>query len=81
MLEKTHGILFPLLHFGIQLKIAFRVAALLVVVLRDADGNEKPTMPEVAALMTEAKEKIRLGFLTQNKKDLLDQILAIIDKC
>ena len=48
--------------------------------LRAADGDEKPAMPEVAALMAEAKEKIKLSFATQNKSGLLKKIMGIIEK-
>jgi hypothetical protein len=40
-------------------------------VLRAVDGDEKPAMPEVVALMNVAKEKIRLSFPTQNKQALM----------
>lgn len=39
--------------------------------LRAVDGDEKPAMPEVVALMNVAKEKIRLSFPTQNKQALM----------
>jgi hypothetical protein len=48
-------------------------------VLRAADGDEKPAMAEVAALMNIAKEKkIKLSFPTQNKQALLNKITHIM---
>jgi len=57
-----------------------RASAPLLIVLRAADSDEKPAMPEVAALMTEAKEQIKKSFGTQNKKGLLKKILDIIER-
>ena len=61
-------------NFGIQLKIALELQPLVV------DGDERPAMPEVAALMNHAKEKIKLSFATENKKTLLKNIIKIIEK-
>ena len=49
--------------------------------LRATDGDEKSAMPDVAALMVEAKEKIKITFGTQNKPGLIKNIMAIIEKC
>ncbi|CAN6225820.1 unnamed protein product [Urochloa humidicola] len=67
-------------EFWNSVEDCLRAAAPLVVVLRAVDGDEKPAMPEVAALMTEAKEKIKLSFSTQNKSGLLKSIMGIIEK-
>jgi hypothetical protein len=58
-----------------------RASAPLLIVLRVVDGDERPAMPEVAALMNHAKEKIKLNFATKNKKTLLKNIIKIIEKC
>ncbi|KAK3132459.1 hypothetical protein QOZ80_6AG0522000 [Eleusine coracana subsp. coracana] len=42
------------------------------------DGDEKPAMPEVSALMTHAKEKIELCFGIPTKRPLLKRIMAIV---
>jgi len=57
-----------------------RASVPLLIVLRVVDGDERPTMPEVAALMNHAKEKIKLSFATENKKTLLKNIIKIIEK-
>ena len=57
-----------------------RASTPLLRVLRVADGDEKPAMPEIKALMIYVKERINLGFPQQNKQPLLKKILAIVDK-
>jgi len=57
-----------------------RASAPLLIVLRVVDGDEKPAMPEVAALMNHAKEKIKLSFAVDSKKVLLKKIIEIIEK-
>nr|XP_045083750.1 uncharacterized protein LOC109738638 [Aegilops tauschii subsp. strangulata] len=57
-----------------------RASTPLLRVLRVADGDEKPAMPEIKALMIYAKERLNLGFPQQNKQPLLKKILAIVDK-
>ncbi|KAM0877320.1 hypothetical protein ACQ4PT_035580 [Festuca glaucescens] len=57
-----------------------RASAPLLIVLRLADGDEVPAMPEIAALMKHAKERINLGFPRQNKQALLKRIMTIVDK-
>ena len=47
-----------------------RASAPLLTVLRVVDGDVKPAMPEVSALMAFAKEKIKEGFCTNNKQSL-----------
>jgi hypothetical protein len=49
-------------------------------VLRVVDGDEKPAMPEVVALMKHAKDKIKLSLGVDNKKTLLKKIIDIIEK-
>ena len=48
--------------------------------LRVADGDEIPAMPEMTTLMRFAKEKINQGFPHQNKQALLKKIIDIVDK-
>jgi hypothetical protein len=57
-----------------------RVTSPLIRVLRIADGDELPAMPEISALMTAAKDKIRQAFPQQNKQGLLKMVMTIIDK-
>ncbi|CAN6252999.1 unnamed protein product, partial [Urochloa humidicola] len=57
-----------------------RASAPLLIVLRVVDGDEKSAMPEVAALMNHAKEKIKLSFDVQRKQPLLKEILKIIER-
>ncbi|KAM0881724.1 hypothetical protein ACQ4PT_032771 [Festuca glaucescens] len=57
-----------------------RASAPLLIVLRLADGDEVPAMPEIAALMKYAKERINQGFPQQNKQPLLKKIMSIVDK-
>ncbi|KAM0872287.1 hypothetical protein ACQ4PT_038817 [Festuca glaucescens] len=57
-----------------------RVTSPLLRVLRIADGDELPAMPEISALMRVAKDKIRQGFPQQNKQGLLKMVMTIIDK-
>jgi len=68
------------IEFWNAVEDCLRASAPLLIVLRAADGDEKPAMPEVAALMTEAKEQIKKSFGTQNKKGLLKKILDIIER-
>lgn len=57
-----------------------RASAPLLIVLRVVDGDERPAMSEVKALMNHAKEKIRLSFDVASKQPLLKKIMDIIDK-
>ncbi|KAM0866668.1 hypothetical protein ACQ4PT_042490 [Festuca glaucescens] len=57
-----------------------RASAPLLIVLRLVDGDEVPAMPEIAALMKYAKERINQGFPQQNKQPLLKKIMNIVDK-
>ncbi|RLN00200.1 hypothetical protein C2845_PM06G27300 [Panicum miliaceum] len=57
-----------------------RASAPLLIVLRVVDGDEKPAMPEVTALMNHVKEKIKLSFAVDSKKVLLKKIMEIIEK-
>jgi hypothetical protein len=57
-----------------------RASGPLLRVLRLADGDEVPAMPEITALMKFAKEKITQGFPHQNKQALLKKIMDIVDK-
>jgi hypothetical protein len=57
-----------------------RASAPLLIVLRVVDGDERPAMPEVTALMNHAKEKIKMSFNIDTKKPLLKKIIDIIDK-
>jgi len=53
-----------------------RASAPLLIVLRVVDGDEKPAMPEVQALMNHAKERINQSFAIQSKKSLLKKIMG-----
>ncbi|XP_066364940.1 uncharacterized protein [Miscanthus floridulus] len=68
------------MEFWNSVKDCLRASAPLLIVLRVVDGDERPAMPEVAALMNHAKEKIKLSFVTENKKTLLKNIIKIIEK-
>jgi hypothetical protein len=57
-----------------------RVTGPLLRVLRIADGDELPAMPEVSALMRAAKDRISQAFTQQNKQGLLKKVMAIIEK-
>jgi hypothetical protein len=67
-------------EFWNSVEDCLRASAPLLIVLRVVDGDERPAMPEVAALMNHAKEKIKLSFATENKKTLLKNIIKIIEK-
>ena len=54
--------------FWNSVKDCLRASAPLLIVLRVVDGDEKPAMPEVQALMNHAKERIKLSFAIQTKK-------------
>ena len=66
--------------FWTTVEDCLRASAPLLIVLRVVDGDEKPAMPEVAALMNVVIEKIRLSFPTQNKQTLLKKIMDIIER-
>ncbi|XP_066336800.1 uncharacterized protein [Miscanthus floridulus] len=68
------------MEFWNSVEDCLRASAPLLIVLRVVDGDERPAMPEVAALMNHAKEKIKLSFATENKKTLLKNIIKIIEK-
>ncbi|CAD6261373.1 unnamed protein product [Miscanthus lutarioriparius] len=57
-----------------------RASAPLLIVLRVVDGDQKPAMPEVTALMNHAKERIKLSFNISTKQGLLKHIMDIIEK-
>jgi hypothetical protein len=48
--------------------------------LRAVDGDEKPAMPEVTALMNHAKERIKQSFNISTNQGLLKKIMTIIEK-
>jgi hypothetical protein len=62
-----------------SIEACLRASAPLIV-LRAVDVDERPTMPEVSALINITKEKIKLSFNTQNKAALLKKILDIIER-
>ena len=68
------------MEFWNSVEDCLRASTPLLIVLRVVDGDERPAMPEVAALMNHAKEKIKLSFATENKKTLLKNIIKIIEK-
>jgi hypothetical protein len=57
-----------------------RASAPLLIVLRVVDGDERPAMPEVIALMSHAKDKIKQSFAVSSKQPLLKSIMGIIDR-
>jgi hypothetical protein len=67
-------------EFWNKVEDCLRASALLLIVLSVVDGDEKPAMPEVAALMKHAKDKIKLSFSINSKKTLLNKIIDIIEK-
>jgi hypothetical protein len=68
------------IEFWNKVEDCLRASAPLLIVLRVVDGDEKPTMPEVAALMKHAKDKIKLSFGVDSKKTLLKKTIGIIEK-
>ena len=68
-------------QFWNSVEDCLRASAPLLIVLRVVDGDERPAMPEVQALMKHAKEKITQSFAIQTKKSLLKSIMAIIERC
>ena len=77
--KKTHDTMLST-EFWNSVEDYLRASAPLLIVLRATDGDEKSAMPDVAALMAEAKEKIKITFATQNKPGLIKNIMAIIEK-
>ncbi|CAD6219201.1 unnamed protein product [Miscanthus lutarioriparius] len=77
--DNVHSIVFSV-EFWNSIEDCLRASAPLLIVLRVVDGDEKPAMLEVAALMNHAKEKIKLNFDVDSKKNMLKKILKIIDK-
>jgi len=67
-------------QFWNSVEDCLRASAPLLIVLRVVDGDEKPAMPEVQALMDQAKERISQSFAIQSKKPLLKKIMAIIKR-
>ena len=67
-------------EFWNKVEDCLRASAPLLIVHRVVDGDEKPAMPEVAALMKHAKDKIKLSFAIDSKKTLLKKIIDIIEK-
>ena len=66
-------------EFWNSVEDCLRASLPLIIVLRVVDGDERPAMPEVAALMNHAKEKIKASFSTENKRSLLNKIIQIIE--
>lgn len=54
-------------EFWNSVQDCLRASAPLLIVLRVVDGDEKPAMAEVAALIAFAKEKIKQGFCTNKQ--------------
>ncbi|XP_066323694.1 uncharacterized protein [Miscanthus floridulus] len=67
-------------EFWNSVEDCLRASTPLLIILRVVDGDERPAMPEVVALMNHAKEKIKLRFATENKKTLLKNVIKIIEK-
>jgi hypothetical protein len=68
-------------EFWNSVEDCLRASAPLLIVLRAVDGDEKPAMPEVTALMNHVKERIKLSFNISTKQGLLKKIMDIIEKC
>jgi hypothetical protein len=67
-------------EFWNSIEDCLRASAPLLIVLRAVDGDEKPAMPEVTALMNHAKERIKQSFNISTKQGLLKNIMKIIEK-
>jgi len=67
-------------EFWNSVEDCLRASAPLLIVLRAVDGDEKPAMPEVTALMNHAKDRIKLSFNISTKQGLLKRIMDIIEK-
>ncbi|CAD6238899.1 unnamed protein product [Miscanthus lutarioriparius] len=67
-------------QFWNSVEDCLRASAPLLIVFRVVDGDEKPAMPEVQALMNLAKERINQSFAIQSKKSLLKKIMGIIER-
>ena len=61
-------------EFWNSVQDCLRASAPLLIVLGVADGDEKPAMPEVTALMNHAKERIKESF-PPTKHRLLEEII------
>jgi len=76
--KKVYEIIFST-QFWNSVEDCLRASLPLLVVLRLVDGDEKPALPEVAAAMNIAKQKISASFSTQNKKACLNRIMKIVE--
>ena len=54
-------------EFWNSVEDCLRASAPLLIALRAVDGDEKPAMPEVTALMNHAKDRIKLSFNISTK--------------
>jgi len=77
--EEVHDIVLST-EFWNGVEDCLRASGPLLIILRVVDGDEKPAMPEVEALMNHAKEKIKLSFAVQSKRPLLRKIMDIIER-
>jgi hypothetical protein len=68
------------LWFWNKVADCLRDSAPLLIVLRVVDGDERPAMPEVTALMSHAKDRIKQSFAVSSKQPLLKSIMGIIDR-
>ncbi|RLN13241.1 hypothetical protein C2845_PM09G18680 [Panicum miliaceum] len=66
-------------EFWNSVEDCLRASLPLIIALRVVDGDERPAMPEVDALMNHANEKIKASFSTENKRSLLNKIIQIIE--
>jgi hypothetical protein len=66
-------------QFWNSVEDCLRASTPLLVVLRVVDGDERPAMPEVQALMNHAKKSIKKSFHIQSKKAMLKKIMDIIE--
>ena len=69
-----------LTEFQNSVEDCLRASAPLLIVLRAVDGDEKPAMLEVTALMNHAKDRIKLSFNISTKQGLLKRIMDVIEK-
>jgi len=76
--KRVYEIIFST-QFWNSVEDCLRASLPLLVVLRLVDGDEKPALPEVAAAMNIAKQKISASFSTQNKKACLNRIMKIVE--
>jgi hypothetical protein len=68
-------------QFWNSVEYCLRASGPLLITLRVVDGDERPAMPEVQALMKCANEKINQSFVVQSKRSFLKKIMTITERC